>query len=147
MILQIKGTVKPLAVMSPGRVVQLPELPTVIKAALRRRGRSLNALFAPKGTPQGTVDQLFGLTECGRRPRSARVSDLGAVIPPKVAACPQALRAMLRRRLAMVLIIRMPGSAWTRCELSLSIRPRPWNADVAKPQRFAETEWTPRMPG
>jgi tripartite-type tricarboxylate transporter receptor subunit TctC len=97
MIPQIKGaTVKPLAVMSRGRIAQLPELPTVIEGGLAgAEVEAWNALFAPKGTPQGIVDQLFGLiwTAVTRPAIRARFEDLGAVIPPKDAAGPQALRA------------------------------------------------------
>ena len=97
MIPQIKGaTVKPLAVMSRARVVQLPELPTVIEGGLAgAEVEAWSALFAPKGTPQATVDQLFGLiwNAVAAPAIRMRFEDLGAVIPPKDAAGPQALRA------------------------------------------------------
>jgi tripartite-type tricarboxylate transporter receptor subunit TctC len=97
MIPQIKGaTVKPLAVMSRSRIAQLPELPTVIEGDLAgAEVEAWNALFAPKGTSRGIVDQLFGLIwNAVTRPAiRARFEDLGAVIPPKDAAGPQALRA------------------------------------------------------
>jgi tripartite-type tricarboxylate transporter receptor subunit TctC len=97
MIPQIKGaTVKPLAVMSRARVVQLPELPTVIEGGLAGvEVEAWNALFAPKGTPQATVDQLFGLiwNAVAAPAIRTRFEDLGAVIPPKDAAGPQSLRA------------------------------------------------------
>jgi tripartite-type tricarboxylate transporter receptor subunit TctC len=97
MIPQIKGaTVKPLAVMSRARVAQLPELPTVIESGLGgAEVEAWNALFAPRGTPSAIVDQLFGLIwNAVTAPAiRTRFEDLGAVIPMKDAADPQALRA------------------------------------------------------
>ena len=95
MIPQIKGaTVKPLAVMSRARIVQLPELPTVVEGGLAgAEVEAWNALFAPKGTPPAIVDQLFSLirTAVAAPAIRARFEDLGAVIPPNDAAGPQAL--------------------------------------------------------
>lgn len=97
MIPQIKGaTVKPLAVMSRARVAQLPELPTVIEGGLGgAEVEAWNALFAPRGTPSAIVDRLFGLIwNAVTAPAiRTRFEDLGAVIPMKDAADPQALRA------------------------------------------------------
>jgi putative tricarboxylic transport membrane protein len=97
MIPQIKGaTVRPLAVMSRTRIAQLPELPTVIEGGLvGTEVKAWNALFAPKGTSSAVVDQLFGLVWAALTSPTigARLADLGAVIPAKDAAAPQALRA------------------------------------------------------
>jgi tripartite-type tricarboxylate transporter receptor subunit TctC len=97
MIPQIKGaTVKPLAVMSRARVAQLPELPTVIETGLAGVDvEAWNALFAPKGTSHDTVDRLFAAiwSALDAPAVRARFEALGAVIPPKDAAGPQALRA------------------------------------------------------
>ena len=97
MIPQIKGaTVKPLAVMSRARVGLLPELPTVIESGLAGvEVEAWNALFAPKGTPRDIVDRLFALiwSALDAPAIRARFEDLGAVIPPKDAAGPQALHA------------------------------------------------------
>ena len=97
MIPQIKGaTVKPLAVMSRARIVQLPALPTVAEAGLAGVDvEAWNALFAPKGTPRDVVDQLFAAIRdaLDSPPIRARFEDLGAVIPSKDGASSQALRA------------------------------------------------------
>jgi tripartite-type tricarboxylate transporter receptor subunit TctC len=97
MIPQIKGaTVKPLAVMSRARVAQLPELPTVIETGLAGVDvEAWNALFAPKGTSHDTVDRSFAAiwSALDAPAVRARFEALGAVIPPKDAAGPQALRA------------------------------------------------------
>jgi tripartite-type tricarboxylate transporter receptor subunit TctC len=97
MIPQIKGaTVKPLAVMSRARIVQLPALPTVAETGLAGVDvEAWNALFAPKGTPRDVVDQLFAAIRetLDSPPIRARFEDLGAVIPSKDGSSPQALRA------------------------------------------------------
>jgi len=97
MIPQIKGaTVKPLAVMSRARIAQLPQLPTVIEAGLTGvEVEAWNALFAPKGTPPEIVEQLFASIWAALDAPAirARFEELGAVIPAKDAAGPQALRA------------------------------------------------------
>jgi tripartite-type tricarboxylate transporter receptor subunit TctC len=97
MIPQIKGaTVKPLAVMSHARVAHLPDLPTVVESGLPGvEVEAWNALFAPKGTSQEIVDQLFALVRnaIGAPAIRARFEDLGAVIPARDASGPQALRA------------------------------------------------------
>jgi tripartite-type tricarboxylate transporter receptor subunit TctC len=97
MIPQIKGAiVKPLAVMSRARVAQLPELPTVAETGLAgAEVEAWNALFAPKGTPRDLVEQLFAATWGALEIPAirARFEELGAVIPSKDAAGPQALRA------------------------------------------------------
>jgi putative tricarboxylic transport membrane protein len=97
MIPQIKGaTVKPLAVMSRARVAQLPDLPTVVESGLPGvEVEAWNALFAPKGTSPEIVNQLFALVRSAIDAPTirARFEDLGAVIPARDAAGPQALRA------------------------------------------------------
>jgi tripartite-type tricarboxylate transporter receptor subunit TctC len=97
MIPQIKGaTVKPLAVMSRARIAQLPELPTVTETGLAgAEVEAWSALFAPKGTPRDLVEQLFAATWGALEIPAirGRFEELGAVIPSKDAAGPQALRA------------------------------------------------------
>jgi len=97
MIPQIKGaTVKPLAVLSRARVMQLPELPTVIESGLAGvEVEAWNALFAPKGTPPDIVAQLFAAIRAALDAPAirGRFDDLGAAIPLQDAAGPQALRA------------------------------------------------------
>jgi tripartite-type tricarboxylate transporter receptor subunit TctC len=97
MIPQIRGgTVKPLAVMSRNRVAQLPEVPTLAESGLPDvEVEAWNALFAPKNTPRALVDRLFDLTwDALNSPATrARFEELGAVIPAKDAANPDALRS------------------------------------------------------
>jgi tripartite-type tricarboxylate transporter receptor subunit TctC len=97
MIPQIRGgTVQPLAVMSRGRIAQLPELPTLAEGGLANvEVEAWNALFAPKGTPPALTDRLFELVwDALNAPATrARFEELGAVIPPKDSAGPNALRA------------------------------------------------------
>jgi tripartite-type tricarboxylate transporter receptor subunit TctC len=96
MIPQIKGaTVKPLAVMSRTRIAQMPELPTLIEAGLAGIDvEAWNALFAPKGTSRDVVDLLFAAIRGALDVPAvrARFEALGAVIPPRDSASPQALR-------------------------------------------------------
>jgi tripartite-type tricarboxylate transporter receptor subunit TctC len=97
MIPQIKGaTVKPLAVMSSTRIAQLPELPTVIEGGFAgTEVEAWNALFAPKGTSPAIVDRLFALVRAALASPAihTRFEDLGALVPAKEVAGPQALRA------------------------------------------------------
>jgi tripartite-type tricarboxylate transporter receptor subunit TctC len=96
MIPQIMGaTVKPLAVMSRTRIAQLPELPTIIEGGLAgTEVEAWNALFAPKGTSPALAGRLFDLVWAALTSPAirARFGDLGAVVPAKDAAGPQALR-------------------------------------------------------
>jgi tripartite-type tricarboxylate transporter receptor subunit TctC len=97
MIPQIRGgTVKPLAVMSRARIAQLPEVPTLAEGGLANvEVEAWSALFAPKGTPRALVDRLFELvwSALNAPATRARFEDLGAVIPAKDHAGPDALRA------------------------------------------------------
>jgi tripartite-type tricarboxylate transporter receptor subunit TctC len=97
MIPQIKGaTVTPLAVMSRGRIAQLPELPTLADSGLAGvEVEAWSALFAPKGTPKEVADQLFALTWSALDAPAirGRFADLGAVVPSREQASPPALRA------------------------------------------------------
>jgi tripartite-type tricarboxylate transporter receptor subunit TctC len=97
MIPQIQGgTIKPLAVMSRAPVAQLPLLPTVVAAGLPDvEVEAWNALFAPRGTPPRTVDQLFAAVSDALAVPAvrARFVELGAIMPSREAAAPDALRA------------------------------------------------------
>jgi tripartite-type tricarboxylate transporter receptor subunit TctC len=104
MIPQIRGgTVKPLAVLSRARIALLPELPTAAEAGLPDvRVEAWNALFAPKGTPRAIVDQVFALTFAAlQEPATrARFEELGAILPTREAASPDALRALVAAEVA-----------------------------------------------
>ena len=98
MIPQIKGgTVRPLAVLSPRRIAQLPELPTAAEAGLEVQVEAWNALFAPKGTPRALTDRIFALTFAALQDGAtrARLEELGAILPGREAASPDALRALV----------------------------------------------------
>lgn len=104
MIPQIKGgTVKPLAVLSRARIAQLPDLPTAAEAGLPEvQVEAWNALFAPKGTPRAIVDQVFALTFAALQAPGARArfEELGAILPAREAASPDALRALVASEIA-----------------------------------------------
>src|SRR5262249_52281995 len=90
------GSVRPIPGMSRAPIAQLPNLPTVAASGLPEvEVEAWNALFAPKGTPRPVVDQLFTLTEEALAVPTvrARLVEFGAVIPPREAAQPDALRA------------------------------------------------------
>jgi tripartite-type tricarboxylate transporter receptor subunit TctC len=55
------GTVRLLAVTTPQRLPQFPEIPTVAETVPGFSWVSFNALFAPAGTPKPIVDKLAGL--------------------------------------------------------------------------------------
>jgi tripartite-type tricarboxylate transporter receptor subunit TctC len=104
MIPQIKGgTVRPLAVLSPRRIAQLPELPTAAEAGLPQvQIEAWNALFAPKGTPRALTDQVFALTFAALQAPAtrARFEELGAIVPSREAASPEALRRLVAAEVA-----------------------------------------------
>jgi tripartite-type tricarboxylate transporter receptor subunit TctC len=104
MIPQITGgTVKPLAVLSASRIAQLPDLPTAIEMGLPgAQVEAWNALFAPKGTPRAIVDQAFAAVfEAISAPAMrARFEGLGAIMPEREAASPDALRALVAAEVA-----------------------------------------------
>jgi tripartite-type tricarboxylate transporter receptor subunit TctC len=97
MIPQIRGgSVQPLAVMSRARIAQLPEVPTLAEGGLADvEVEAWNALFAPKGTSPALTEKLFALVwDALNAPATrARFEELGAVIPAKDQAGPEALRA------------------------------------------------------
>jgi tripartite-type tricarboxylate transporter receptor subunit TctC len=99
MIPQVKGgNVRPLAVLSAARIAQLPELPTAAEAGLPEvQVEAWNALFAPKGTPRAVIDQVFALTFAAMQAQAtrARFEELGAILPARDTASPDALRALL----------------------------------------------------
>src|SRR6185503_20018791 len=85
-----------LAVMSRARVAQLPEVPTLAAGGLPDvEVEAWNALFAPKGTAPALAEKLFELVwDALNAPATrARFEELGAIIPPKDHARPEALRA------------------------------------------------------
>jgi tripartite-type tricarboxylate transporter receptor subunit TctC len=97
MIPQIQsGTIRPLAVLSRAPIPQLPNVPTAAASGLPDvEVEAWNALFAPKGTPRAVVDQLSTLAADAMALPDihARFEQLGAVIPSREAARPDALRA------------------------------------------------------
>lgn len=99
MIPQIKGgTVRPLAVLSAARIAPLPDLPTAAEAGLADASvEAWNALFAPKGTPRTVVDQVFALAFAALQTPAtrARFEELGAILPARAQASPDALRALV----------------------------------------------------
>jgi tripartite-type tricarboxylate transporter receptor subunit TctC len=96
MIPQIQSnTIKPLAVMSGGRVAQLPQLPTLAEAGLPNvEVEAWNAIFAPKGTPDAVTKKLSEQIQAALQSPAIRdrLQSLGAVIPTGDAAGPEALR-------------------------------------------------------
>jgi tripartite-type tricarboxylate transporter receptor subunit TctC len=89
------GTVRPLAVLSRTRIALLPDLPTAAEAGLPDvQVEAWNALFAPKGTPRAIVEQVYALTWAALATPSmrARFKELGAIIPTREDAAPDALR-------------------------------------------------------
>ena len=89
------GTVHPLAVMSPTRLAQLPELPTCAESGLAGVSvEAWNALFAPKGTPRPLVELLAAKISAvlNAPDTNARLQKLGAVVPDAASSGPDALR-------------------------------------------------------
>jgi len=96
MIPQIQSaTIKPLAVMSAQRVAQLAKLPTLAEAGLPGvEVEAWNAIFAPKGTPADVANKLSDLIRSALELPAikGRLDELGAVLPSRKAAGPDALR-------------------------------------------------------
>jgi tripartite-type tricarboxylate transporter receptor subunit TctC len=90
-------------VLSRSRIAQLPNLPTAAESGLPDvQVEAWNALFAPKGTPRGRVDQLFALAFAALQAPAtrARFEELGAILPSRDAASPDALRALVAAEIA-----------------------------------------------
>lgn len=107
------GAVKPIGVMSAGRVAAVPSLPTLAESGVSQFDvQAWSALFAPKGTPRDVVQRLFEATFAAQdgvavRPR---LEALGAVLPTRAAAEPAALRAHVAAEIAKwVPVIRAAG--------------------------------------
>jgi tripartite-type tricarboxylate transporter receptor subunit TctC len=83
------GTLRPIAVASPARLPQLPDVPTFSEAGLKGFvASSWFGLVAPAKTPRATVDRLNG--EIGRALRATdmqeRFTGLGARLAPDTPA-------------------------------------------------------------
>jgi tripartite-type tricarboxylate transporter receptor subunit TctC len=89
------GTVRVLAVTTPQRLPQFPDIPTVAESVPGFSWVSFNALFAPAGTPKPIVDKLARLVmEICRDPDFAqRLASLGvdakSATPEETAAAVQ----------------------------------------------------------
>lgn len=93
------GAIRALAIATAERSPALPELPTTVEAGLPRLQVSAwNALFAPKGTPAPIVSKLSqALAAALDDPTtSARLRDLGALVPPPAERTPESLASFVK---------------------------------------------------
>jgi len=97
------GAVKAYAVNAKTRLAAAPGVPTVDEAGLPTFHASVwNAMWAPKGTPQGVVAKLnsavvASLDDAALR---ARLDQLGEQVVPREQQTPEALGALLKAEIA-----------------------------------------------
>ncbi len=75
-----QGRLRMLGVVSPERAAILPEVPTMREQGYDMAVGSWQGIFAPKGTPRGVVNKLFGVTqEAMKNPDVVRRLGVGGV--------------------------------------------------------------------
>jgi tripartite-type tricarboxylate transporter receptor subunit TctC len=92
------GTVKAVAVATPRRLPQLPDVPTFIEGGLPQFDMAVwNAMLAPAGTPQPVMERLTeALSAAIDDPEAQqRLVDLAAVVPGPAERGPAPLRAFM----------------------------------------------------
>jgi tripartite-type tricarboxylate transporter receptor subunit TctC len=93
------GTIKAYAIGTPERNPALANVPTSKEAGLPEfQASAWNALFAPKGTPQGIGDKLSAALDkaLSDEPTRKRLLELGSDIPEAPRRGPQALAALVK---------------------------------------------------
>lgn len=92
------GQVKGLAVATPARLANLPNLPTAAEAGLPGfQAQGWNAFFAPKGTPEAIIAKLNAAarTALAGDKLQKRFVDLGATVPGADEMSPEFTRALV----------------------------------------------------
>ena len=101
---QVKGgSIKAYAIASTERSPALPNVPTTKEAGLPEYQVSAwNALFAPKGVPQGIAAKLSEtlVKALDDEATRKRLLELGSVIPDKAGRSPQALSELVKSEVA-----------------------------------------------
>jgi tripartite-type tricarboxylate transporter receptor subunit TctC len=92
------GQVKGLAVATPTRLANLPNLPTAAEAGLPGfQAQGWNAFFAPKGTPEAIIAKLNAATRTALAgdKLQKRLIDLGATVPSADEMSPEFTRTLV----------------------------------------------------
>ncbi|MCK8784511.1 tripartite tricarboxylate transporter substrate binding protein [Roseomonas sp. NAR14] len=92
------GTARALAVATPQRLPQLPDVPTFAEAGVPGFDMQVwNALLAPAGTPAPVIARLVAALNAGLDDPEAkqRLEELAAVVPQGEARGPEALRRLI----------------------------------------------------
>jgi tripartite-type tricarboxylate transporter receptor subunit TctC len=92
------GTVKAIAVATPARLPQLPDVPTFIEGGVPQFDMAVwNAMLAPAGTPQPVMDRLTeALSAAIDDPEAQqRLAELAAVVPTPAERGSAPLRAFM----------------------------------------------------
>jgi len=94
------GTLRALAVATPARLEQMPEVPTFAEAGVPQFNMAVwNALLAPAATPAPIIAKLNqALSAALDDPEArARLDELAAVVPQGAGRSPEALRQLIAR--------------------------------------------------
>ncbi|WP_423197937.1 MULTISPECIES: Bug family tripartite tricarboxylate transporter substrate binding protein [unclassified Cupriavidus] len=92
--------VKAIAISSPARIAQMPDVPTFSEAGLPQFDLQIwNGLVAPKGTPRPVIDTLAAaLNQAIESPEyKERLQQLAAQLPPQAERGPESFRQLLVR--------------------------------------------------
>lgn len=97
----VGGRIKAIAVLSGGRIPQLPSIGTAAEAGYALDLRSWNALFAPRGTPQPVLARLTGALQHAVADPALRqqLQALGVNLPAPAEATGAAVTALITRGL------------------------------------------------
>lgn len=93
------GRIKAIAVLSDGRLKQLPGTGTATEAGHALNARSWNAFFAPRGTPPAVLASLTGALQFAVADPALRkqMEALGVELPASAEATPAAVTALIVR--------------------------------------------------
>ena len=108
------GTIKALAIAAGKRHALLPDVPTAAEGGLPQFDAApFYAVFAPKGTPQPTIDRLADALNKGLNEDLARkrLLELGAEVPEPNRRGPEPLRALVKSEIARLTPIIQAASA------------------------------------
>ncbi len=94
------GKLRMLAMTSPARLAQLPEVPTAIEAGYPDMvSQIFGGLFAPKGTPKAIVEKLAQAVSTALADPELQKFYVGAGFEPEREASPEKMRAFLQGEL------------------------------------------------
>jgi tripartite-type tricarboxylate transporter receptor subunit TctC len=108
------NTVKPLAIAGDRKVPALPDVPTAAEQGLKFEAMGWQALFVPRSTPRGVIEQLNTAARAAFAEVAVRkrLLDLGNELPPATDQTPEAMGRFLKSEIdKWVPVIKKAGIA------------------------------------